>query len=314
MRFSRNVSRHMRHALLAGTVAVALVACGGGTSQFEAFVPLRFVAFGDEASVLTSDGRKYGVNALTTTDAIDCATEPLWVQTVANNYGFRFAQCNPDATTPKAFLRAAPGAKVADLAAQIDAQIANGGFTGKDLATVLVGQNDVLEMYARFPTLSEAQITTELRARGEQLAAQVNRLVDLGVKVIVATAPDVGLTPYALAQKAAFTDTDRSALLTRLSAALNGRMRVNIRNDGRDIGLVLADEMVQVIVRSPSSFGLSDAVTAICTTALPNCTSKTLVASTASGTHLWADSTRMAFGGQNRLGALALARAVGNPF
>ena len=314
MRFSRNVSRHVRHALLAGSVAAALVACGGGTSQFEAFVPLRFVAFGDEASVLTSDGRKYGVNALTTTDTIDCTTEPLWVQTVANNYGFRFAECNPAAVEPKAFMRAAAGAKVSDLAAQIDAQIANGGFTGKDLATVLVGQNDVLEMYGRFPSLSEEQIAAELRTRGDRLAAQVNRLVDLGVKVIVATVPDVGVTPFALEQKAAFTDTDRAAMLTRLSAALNGRMRVSIRNDGRFIGLVLADEMVQVIVRSPSSFGLTNAVTPICTTPLPNCTSKTLVTSAVSATFLWADSTRLAFGGQDRLGALALARAVGNPF
>ena len=30
---------HRRHVLLAGVTAAALVACGGGTSQFEAFVP-----------------------------------------------------------------------------------------------------------------------------------------------------------------------------------------------------------------------------------------------------------------------------------
>ena len=32
--------------------------------------------------------------------------------------------------------------------------------------------------------------------------ANVNRLVDLGVKVIISDLPDVGLTPYAAAQKA----------------------------------------------------------------------------------------------------------------
>lgn len=314
MRFTRFSARLARHALLAGVTAAALVACGGGTSQFEAFVPDRYAAFGDETSVLTSDGRKYGVNALTSTDAIDCASEPIWVQAVASNYGFRFAQCNPEAATPKAFLRATTGAKVADLAAQIDAQAANGGTTGKVLATVLVGSNDILEAYAKFPSVPEDQLVADLRGRGERLAAQVNRLTDLGVKVIVSTVPDMGLTPFAIAQKAAFTDTDRAALLTRLTAALNGRLRVNILNDGRFVGLVLADEMVQVMNKSPVSFGLTDAVTAICTTALPDCTSKTLVASTSSAAYLWADGTRMAYGGQNRLGILALSRALGNPF
>jgi outer membrane lipase/esterase len=131
--------------------------------------------------------------------------------------------------------------------------------------------------------LSEDQLVADLRGRGERLAAQVNRLTDLGVKVIVSTVPDMGLTPFAIAQKAAFTDTDRAALLTRLTAALNGRLRVNILNDGRFVGLVLADEMVQVMNKSPVSFGLTDAVTPICTTPLPDCTSKTLVTSAVLG-------------------------------
>lgn len=314
MRFSRFSARLARHVFLAGAMAATLVACGGGTSQFEAFVPDRYIALGDDTSVLTSDGRKFGVNALNSAGAIDCTSEPIWVQAVANNYGFRFAQCNPDAATPKAFLRAAVGAKVGDLSSQIDALVAGEGTSGKVLATVLVGANDILEAYAKFPTQSEDQLVADLRARGERLAAQVNRLTDLGVKVVVSTVPDMGLTPFAIAQKAAFTDTDRAALLTRLTAALNGRMRVNILNDGRFVGLVLADEMVQVMNKSPVSFALTDAVTAICTATLPDCTSNTLVASTSSAAYLWADGTRMAYGGQNRLGVLALSRALGNPF
>jgi len=38
------------------------------------------------------------------------------------------------------------------------------------------------------------------------------------------------------------------------------------------------------------------------------------VASGASATWLWADDRNLAYGGQARLGALAVARAVGNPF
>lgn len=307
--------RPARPVVMGLCAAALLAACGGGTSQFEPFEPEQYVAFGDETSVIRADGRRYTVNPLNTDGAVNCAAEPIWTQAVATQFSFVFEECNPTAaTTFKAKMRAAAGAKVDDLATQVDAQLANGGFAAKSLTTVLVGANDVLEAYAKFPQQSEEQLTADVRARGEQLAAQVNRIVGLGPRVIVSTVPDLGLTPYALAQKAAFTDTDRAALLSRLTAAFNGRVRVNILNDGRFVGLVLADEAVQTMVKVPAAFSLADATSAVCTTTVPECSSQTLVASGASATWLWADDRHLAFGGQSRLSALAVARAVGNPF
>ena len=301
-------------AVLAAAVMVA--ACGGGTSQSVVFAPDQYVAFGDDASAIRADGRRYTVNPVSVLGGtVDCSAEPIWTQAVAKQFSFVFKECNPDGATEfKALMRAAAGAKTADLQAQIDAQIAAGGFAAKSLATVMVGAHDVLELYARYPQQSEEQITAELRARGERLAAQVNRLVGLGVRVIVSTVPDVGLSPYALQQKAAFTDTDRAALISRLVAAINGRIRVNILNDGRFVGLVLGDEAVQTIVKVPSAFSVTNATTAVCTVALPDCTSQTLVASGASASWLWADDRQLAYAGQARLGVLAVSRAVGNPF
>ena len=311
----RRSTRVARHVLASLCTAAALVACGGGTSQFEPFEPEQYVAFGDEGSLVRSDGRRYTVNPLTTAGAIDCKSEPLWTQAVANQYGFVFQECNPDgATTFKARMQAQLGAKADDLKTQIDTQLATGGFAAKSLATVMLGANDVLELYAQYPTRSEDSITEELRARGVRLAEQVNRLVALGVRVIVVTAPDVGLSPYALAEKANNTDTDRSALMSRLVAAFNGRVRVNILNDGRFVGLVLADELVQSMSKFPSAYSLTDVTSAVCTVALPACTTGTLVASGTSSGWLWADSTRMAYGAQLRIGSQAVSRAVGNPF
>lgn len=305
--------------LVAAGALVTLSGCGGGTTAQTAFKPERVIAFGDEASLLRSDGRKFAVNALNTDDSIDCASNPIWVQAVATVYGYVFAECNPTASTEvKAFMRAGVGAKVDDVKAQIDAQLAlagaAGGVKAGDLITMLAGANDVLEQYALYPGKSEAELTTELRARGVRLADQVNRLVKLDAKVIVATVPDMGLTPFATAEKAAKTDTDRAALLTRLTAAFNGRIRVNITNDGRFIGLVLADEMVQAMVISPISFALANSVDSACTAALPNCTTKTLKEGAGAGTFLWADATRMAHGGHARLGLLGAQRAQNNPF
>ena len=300
--------------------SVALVACGGGTTQQTVFKPTRVLAFGDETSVLTATGTKYAVNALDANAAVDCLANPLWIQTVARIYTFEYPQCNPTASAEvKAFTRAAPGAQVNELRAQIDQQVSvgaggGGGIGAGDLALVMVGANDVLALYAQYPTRSEADILTDARARGDLLAAQVNRLVNLGARVIVSSAIDVGVTPFAVAQKAAFTDTDRAALLTRITAALNGRMRVGILNDGRFVGLVLADEMVQTMVKSPASFALTDAVSVICNVALPDCTSKTLIDTATEATWLWADATHLSAAGQTRLGSLAQQRAQGNPF
>lgn len=307
--------RPARFVVSALVLAAGLVACGGGTSQFEPYVPERYVAFGDETSAIQADGRRYTVNPLTTAGAIDCSSEPLWTQSLASYYGFVFSQCNTsNATEFKATMRAVAGAKVDDLTTQIDAQVAAGGFALKTVTTVLIGANDLLELYSRFPTQNEEQLTAEARARGERLAAQVNRLVDLGARVIVSTVPDLGLSPFALAEKAARTDTDRAALISRLTAAFNGRLRVNMINDGRFVGLVLADETVQSIVRFPSAFAVTNATGAVCTVALPGCTTQTLVTDGTSSGWLWADGTRLTYAGQQRIATQALARASGNPF
>lgn len=307
--------RPARFVVSALVLAAGLAACGGGTSQFEPYVPERYVAFGDETSVIEADGRRYTVNTLTTTGALDCASDPLWTQSLASYYGFVFRQCNTsNATEFKATMRAVAGAKVDDLTAQIDAQVVAGGFALKTITTVLIGANDILELYGRFPTQNEEQLTAEARARGERLAAQVNRLVDLGARVIVSTVPDMGLSPYALAEKAARTDTDRAALISRLTAAFNGRLRVNMLNDGRFVGLVLADESVQSMARYPSLYALTNATSAVCTVALPACTTQTVVTDGTSSGWLWADATRLTYAGQQRIATQALARASGNPF
>ena len=295
--------------------AVGLASCGGGTSQETAFVPSRVIVLGDEASVLLPDGRKYGVNALADSGALDCSQQPIWVQTLMTAWNYTFAECDPggNAELRKGVMRAQAGAKVDGLRQQLDAAIADGSLAGT-LVVMMVGANDILELYGQYPARTEDSLITELRERGVLYAQQVNRAIDQGARVIVATVPDMGLTPYALAQKAAHADTDRAALLTRLTAAYNGRLRINIVNDGRLVGLVLADESTQVMARYPGSFAVRNAVDAACTVALPDCTTRTLVADATGSTHMWADATRMGYPLQLKIGQEALNRAVNNPF
>lgn len=327
MTLSRFAASRRRRALAGLLAAGLLAACGGGTSQHEPFVAQRLFAFGDEASTLTAspagNGLKYAVNGVDSTSGnIDCRLEPLWVQSVATYYGFVFAECNPaPAITPQAFMHARVQAKVADVAGQVEAaQTASGGLRDKDLATVMAGANDILEIYRlRHPLdsstpLAENAALAEARARGGRLAQAVNRLVDLGAKVIVSDLPDLGLTPFALEEKAAHTDTDRAAFLTRLTTAFNEQLGVNVLLDGRFVGLVQADLQFRAMARFPGSFGLANATQGVCTVELPNCRTDTLVAGATASQYLWADKTRIGSGGQAQLAALAVDRARRNPF
>lgn len=305
----------------AGVLVCALLASCGGSTEVEKFVPTRVIALGDETSVINPDGTKYSINgpASATDPTLDCRTNPVWVQVLANQYGMVFAQCNPTAIEVRALNLSVPSAKVADLAAQA-AQV--GTLTGLELVTVLAGARDVLDQYARYPGVSEAQLSAELEATGAALAAQVNALADAGGKVLIATVPDLGLSPFAYAERAANTDTDRAALLSRLTLRLNAKLRANIYNDGRRIGLLLADELVQTVVRFPASYGYVNVIAAAClgTAALPACDTTTLqpangtVLAASPFSWLWADATHLSPGGHNQLGALAASRAAGNPF
>ncbi len=308
-------------AMVAGATAL-LAGCGGG-QQLVAYVPQRVLVFGDEASVINADGTKYTVNGLTTDNSkLDCTVNPIWVQYVSNSYGLAFPQCNPNAVaSPTSRILAKPGAKVADVTAQIDQQLASGGISASDMVTVMVGANDVLEQYRRYPTASAADVTAAVEAAGTALANQVNRIANAGGKVVLAKVIDLGQTPFALAEQATKKDIDRAAFLTSLVDRFNARLRVGILNDGRKIGLVQSDERLQTVVKFPSSFGFVNVTQAAClsTAVAPTCTTLTLgtdsTGAAANGTSwLWADSINMSAGAHAQIGVLAESVARNNPF
>lgn len=225
------------------------------------------------------------------------------------------------AATDRGITRTAPGAKAADLDAQIDAQLAVGPVGAKDLFVVMVGMHDIIDVYENFAgskycdpdTRVNTDIENELRARGHHVAEQVNRLVAAGARVVLSTVHDLGLTPYALAKDAA--SPGQAAQLACLTATYNTRLRVDIVQDGRYIGLVLADDATQQAVRFPSLFlGLSNTSAKACATAPPACTSNTLVTGASTGNFLWADDLHFAQVMHSHLATLAITRARNNPF
>jgi phospholipase/lecithinase/hemolysin len=138
----------------------------------------------------------------------------------------------------------------------------------------------------------------------------------LGARVIVSTVPDVGLTPFARAESEANPGSDRDGLLSSLARELNGRIRVTILNDGRYVGLVLADEYTQTAYSNPGAYSLANVRNPACLEAapLPDCDTSTLVAGANNETWLWADSLRPATNFHRQVGSQAESRARNNPF
>ena len=204
-------------------------------------------------SVLTKElpqGRKYRVNALSATASASTARRSelrrcgrrSWPTPSASS----FEECNPSSTHGQAVGYAAPGAKVGGLpgTAGRGARLGHGAFGATDLVTVLIGANDVLDLYRTstsrsLPTRTSRQpdlqaVANELTARGARLGLAINALTDdKGPKVIVSTIPLMNLTPYALQQAVDRPDVNVPNVLRDFSNTFNTAVRVNIPNDGR---------------------------------------------------------------------------------
>ena len=329
--------------VLAPLVAAAalLSACGGGTSQVQAFAPARLLVLGDEASLLVDDGNadgfKYGLNDRRGTTAGKCLLSPTVAQSVASYYNMVFAACNPTPTTgtrpdPKAFIHARLNAKVDDASTGLKVQIDGIADVGSnDMVLVMIGANDMIDLYLQKQagTLTAAQATAEATRRGAVAANQINRILRTGARALVVTIPDMGKSPYAV--NANKTDTSAAALMTTLSTEYNAALRLGIDAtdfDGRNYGLVLADDVVAAIVRFPGSFLSSPAnvTDAACNSATPDtCVltaskdTTTLVdgaknAETPTSAYLWATDRHLGPVALTQIASQAISRAANNPF
>ena len=310
-----------------------LVACGGGTQQVQSFVPARLIVFGDENSMIKNDGSgdgfKYTVNDRSASKG-KCLALPTFAQSLASLYGFVFEQCNPNGDTPKAFIRAQRLATVDDASTGLAQQLASqADLNRKDLVSVMIGSNDIIELYERTQSgLARATALAEAQRRGALAAVQVNAMLATGARAIVFTVPDLSSSPYAA--RASLRDPGAPQLLSDLTYQFNAYLRTQIDSsayDGRNYGLVLADDIVAAMARSPASFLTAPAVTNVPACTLPNDTSanavatavlacdlKNLVVGATATSHLWASDRHIGVNAHSSIGSQAAARATGNPF
>ncbi len=323
MNFPVHATRRAALAVALGLSAL-LASCGGG-DPVVAFAPNRVLAFGDENSVITADGHKYTVNALVAdangVKTLTCASNPLWVQQLATSYSLVFPECNPNAVpSPASRIYAANGAKVADLAAQVDQHLAADTFSDKDLVTLFVGQNDLLELYALYPATPSDQLLAAAYSAGLALAAQAVRVSDAGGKVLVMSPPNLSSTPFARAEDAAAGDNSRSALIKALAVRFGDGLRLGVaKKTGAQVALMFTNETMENMVSFPASYGgMTNVTDAACDKTLAptvlQCTSDTLVTGATSTSYLWADDRHPSPNGHAYIGAAAANQTRRNPF
>ena len=340
----------LRRGLVAVSVvgSVLLASCGGSVSSQE-FAPKRLLVFGDEASVLTGgspapsrDAKKYTINALDANSELDCRLNLLWVQWLASNYNFVFSECNFNNAAVTAFNYARAGAKVADAVGQVNVWLSQGNSFGPtDLVTVMVGQNDIIEIYEAYKALPTDQQTLDAQNaavtaalnRGKTLAALFTNVItnssNKKARALYVVIPDVGKTPYGLSQP------DGGTLLSRMTFGLksyegfNLGLRDNIANNGRSLGLVDGYNLFFNLTNNTENYannnGIFDLTGAGCLPAnqpaynpdnpAAYCNSSTLVSNTTGDAYyLWADQTHFGKQAHYLLGDRARFLAENNPF
>jgi hypothetical protein len=304
MSLNRLLARHVRRAALTLCAAAVLSACGGG-DRAEPYVPTQLQVYGDELSLIddsvtldatntvtgaptsstAGNGVKYTVNGFnSTTGVLDCAVNPIWVQILAANLGMAFKECVGTYTSYAAHNNAKVGAKTYDVIPQLAAlRATNPGRS--TLVTVLVGTYDVKELYAEVKagTLSLADALTQAQQRGKDLGAEITRVTEASIGIIVATVPDLGQSPYALLP----ANGNDAAAITQLTNAFNTQMLLGIPGDGHKVGLVYGRPVGLDLNGNPTSTYTNAAVCAD-TNLPPKCTTSTLVSGGDISTWIWA--------------------------
>ncbi len=307
----------MRRTVVVAACASAalLAACGSSTTE-SALTPERFIAFGDAYSDAGQKGSLYTVND---------GSVGNWTQQLASRYsktltpvstgGLSYATGNARVTAKP---DAADDATTLTITEQVDRFLATGSFKANDVVFINAGPSDVISGMAavRAGTLTPADMVAASRKAGQELAAQVRRLVTAGAQHVMVTGTyDLGKTPWA-------TAINQVSLLSDASSRFNDGLLVNIVDLGANVLYLDSAYYVNLYVSSPGSYGFDNATTAVCTSVDPGngigtgtgqvnsarCNTSTLLPDAKQDKYVFADQVYMTPSAHRQLGNYAYDR------
>ncbi|CAN7613073.1 MULTISPECIES: SGNH/GDSL hydrolase family protein [unclassified Acidovorax] len=305
-----------RTVLVAACASAALLAACGSSTTESAITPERFIAFGDGYSDIGQKGTRYTVNDGSVNN---------WTLQVAANYGKPLAAASAGGKSyavgnarVKAKPDAAGNASTPTITEQIDTFLASNTFGGSDVVFINGGVSEVIAGMAAVQagTQTEAAMVAAARQAGEDLAAQVRRLVTAGAKYVVVTGTyDLSKSPWA-------KSINREALLADASTRFNDGLLVNIVDLGANVLYVDSAYYVNLYTGVPANYGFNNAIAPICTSVDANngigigtgkvnsslCNTSTLVAGASPDSFVFADQVYLTPSAQRQFGTYAYDR------
>ena len=305
-----------RTVLVAACVSAALLAACGSSTTESAITPTRFIAFGDANSDVGQNGSRYTVND----GSVNNWTSELVAKygkslTAASAGGNSYAVGNARVSAKP---DAAGNASTPTIAEQIGTFLASGTFGGSDVVLLSGGVSDVIAGMAAVQagTLTEAAMLDAARQSGEELAAQVRRLVNAGAKYVVVTGTyNLSETPWA-------TTIGRTNLLSDASRRFNDGLKVGIVDLGANVLYVDFEYYVNLYTNVPGNYGFSNATSPVCTSVDASngigigagqvnsalCNASTLVAGGSANSYVFADPVYLAPSAHRQFGVYAYDR------
>ena len=305
-----------RTVLVAACASAALLAACGSSTTDSAITPTRFIAFGDANSDVGQNGSRYTVND----GSVNNWTSELVAKygkslTAASAGGNSYAVGNARVSAKP---DAAGNASTPTIAEQIGTFLASGTFGGSDVVLLSGGVSDVIAGMAAVQagTLTEAAMLDAARQSGEELAAQVRRLVNAGAKYVVVTGTyNLSETPWA-------TTIGRTNLLSDASRRFNDGLKVGIVDLGANVLYVDFEYYVNLYTNVPGNYGFSNATSPVCTSVDASngigigagqvnsalCNASTLVAGGSANSYVFADPVYLAPSAHRQFGVYAYDR------
>lgn len=273
---------------------------------------------GDYAAVTGGDLKR------TTDQFYNCAAITLWTQVVARAFGKGYELDCPVALAG-AVSHAGADAKVAQLATQIAAAKSAGQLKSGVLATVWLGQNDLVEIFDN-SALTLTQKKAEAEARAATLIEGVKQILATGAKVVLVNAPNLAYSPYALARNAVSCadvssrpcNPEMDALVVAFNKQLISSLGTEYALNGRQLGYVDAAQLTNTYARSTSyenkrqcdagKMVRPDGV--LDSSSLAYCNVGTLENDGNVGNYLWADDVRVSWTLHSVIASTAVTRAA----
>lgn len=305
-----------RSGLLAVCAAAAWLAGCGSSSTESALAPQRLIAFGDAMSDVGQNGARYTVNDGSVNN---------WTLQLAGKYGKSLAAVSAGGKSyaeGNARIKTKPDAadrqETRSISEQIDSFLASDAFAEADLVLMSGGISDLIVGMTAVNTgnQSEAAMLAAARQSGEDLAAQVRRLVAAGARhVLVTGSYDLSRSPWAKSMR-------RESLLTQASSRFNEGLLIGVVDLGANVLYVDSAYYVNLYTSAPSSYGFSNASAPVCTSLDPGkgigigpdqlnsalCNGSTLRAGANQDAYVFADSVYLTPSAQRQFGNFAYDR------